>query len=120
MFLYASDFPLNMNIVGQHKVINQLLLDNFPEVDGKCKWSQLQRVYLNVMRAFDFKYGKIPTTKRRRVLSTNPKLNNKMKKGIPNPNFIFLNLFNSKVRNLGAVECNKRSPMVYTQLNSSK
>ena len=58
MFLYASDFPLNMNIVGQHKVINQLLLDNFPEVDGKCKWSQLQRVYLNVMRAFDFKYGK--------------------------------------------------------------
>ena len=88
MFLYASDFPLNMNIVGQHKVINQLLLDNFPKVDGKCKWSQLQRVFLNVMRAFDFKYGKNTNYEETSGTLNKSKIKQQNEK-IPNPSFIF-------------------------------
>ena len=56
-YTYMLVISLNINIVNNHQLHNQILLNNVAEVDGKCKWSQLQRVFLNVMRAFEFKYG---------------------------------------------------------------
>ena len=40
------------------KIINKITIKHCVEKDASCKWSQLQRVFLNVMRAFEFKYGK--------------------------------------------------------------
>ena len=43
------------------KIINKIIIKHCVEKDASCKWSQLQRVFLNVMRAFEFQYGKQDT-----------------------------------------------------------
>ena len=66
---------LNINIVNNHQLHNQILLNNVAEVDGKCKWSQLQRVFWMscAPSSLSMAAARTRATKRHRVPPINPK-----------------------------------------------